>query len=342
MCNLQRHFFAFLACALLVGGNGNAAYFSKEGSKLFLCDSGGRRLREAPVVFKIALQRQITNLYYQGTTTMTFAHFRRVCVLLAILCCCRAAGAAIRNVPAQYSTIQAAINAAVAGDTVMVGPGIYTGPGNVSIDPLGKAITIKSSGGYGSCILDGLGSSQLFYIHSGETPSTVISGFTIEGGYGDYGGAAFVDNSSPTFKYCLFQNNTANYNGGAVFASGSNIVCTSDVFDTNGTINYYGGAVEVDAGTPNFSSCTFTGNSAVADGGGMFLDTTTKAKVTSCLFTSNTSPSSGGGLLVEHDTASVTAVRSAVIPGSTAAASRSAGGTQKCLAVRLAGTRHRM
>ncbi|GAF98529.1 unnamed protein product, partial [marine sediment metagenome] len=43
-----------------------------------------------------------------------------------------------------YTTIQAAINDANFGDTVLVHPGTYTGPDNRDLDFLGKAITVRS------------------------------------------------------------------------------------------------------------------------------------------------------------------------------------------------------
>jgi len=47
--------------------------------------------------------------------------------------------------PADYDNIRAAINAATAGDTVLVAPGTYTGPGNRGLNFYGKAITVRST-----------------------------------------------------------------------------------------------------------------------------------------------------------------------------------------------------
>ena len=62
-------------------------------------------------------------------------------VLIFIAAIATSPFAAELNVPSQYSSIQAAIDAAQTGDTMIVQPGIYT----ENIDFHGKAVTVSNA-----------------------------------------------------------------------------------------------------------------------------------------------------------------------------------------------------
>ncbi|MCK5218066.1 T9SS type A sorting domain-containing protein [bacterium] len=84
------------------------------------------------------------------------------------------------NVPAVYSTIQAAIDAAAKGDAVLVSNGTY----QENIDFKGKAITVKSLNGPAVTTIDGGGKYKepatiAVTFHSGEWHDSVLQGFTI-------------------------------------------------------------------------------------------------------------------------------------------------------------------
>jgi len=87
------------------------------------------------------------------------------------------------HVPGDYPTIQAGIDAAQDGDTVLVADGTYQGVGNYDLDFLGKAITVRSANGPNRCVIDceelGLG----FYFRTDEGPDAVVQGFTIAAGH---------------------------------------------------------------------------------------------------------------------------------------------------------------
>jgi len=188
--------------------------------------------------------------------------------------------------PADFSNIQAAINDANNGDTVIVADGVYTGPGNRDIDFGGMAITVRSENGPENCIIDCNGTEsdrhRGFYFHSGENANSAIIGLTITNGYAicDYcrpplifcaelGGAIYCDwYSSPTISNCIISGNTA-----GVYGAGGGIACF--------------------ASNPTVSNCIFVGNFAYA-GGGMFLIGRSDPTIINCTFSGNEAGGGGG------------------------------------------------
>ncbi|MBN2133734.1 MAG: right-handed parallel beta-helix repeat-containing protein [Sedimentisphaerales bacterium] len=100
--------------------------------------------------------------------------------LWAVTCCVAARTLTVSvDPPAEFRTIQAAIDAAVDGDTVVVAPGTYTGPGNCDLAFNGKAITVRSTNGPGVTIVDGAGTGHGFYIRDNESGPARLEGFTL-------------------------------------------------------------------------------------------------------------------------------------------------------------------
>ena len=118
------------------------------------------------------------------------------------------------SVPGDYPTIQAGIDAAAPGDTVMVADGVYTRYGNRNIEFNGKAVLLRSANGPENCVIDcemgGIG----FYFMSGEGPATEVRGFTIRNGCdGYYFGAIAIESSSPTIADNIITGNIAYSSG---------------------------------------------------------------------------------------------------------------------------------
>ncbi len=110
-------------------------------------------------------------------------------------------------------TIQAAIDSAISGDTVLAAAGTYTGVGNRVIDLRGKQLLLISESGADSTVIDceGIHFSG-FMLSNGEDSLTVIDGFTLTGaadtGYGH--GAVTCNLASPTIRNCIITGNDCN------------------------------------------------------------------------------------------------------------------------------------
>jgi len=149
--------------------------------------------------------------------------------ILSILICCGLVSdclAAELRVPGEYPSIQQAIDAAQDGDVVIVQPGTY----RESIRFRGKAITVRASDLSGlqamrKTTIDGSRDrSSCAVFDQGETPESILEGFTLSQGRGcavssdagpfEAGGGVLCVNSSPTIRRCWIYANYASYGGG--------------------------------------------------------------------------------------------------------------------------------
>ena len=87
-----------------------------------------------------------------------------ICLFLTLPCAARII-TVDDDGPADFNNIQAAINDANDGDTIIISDGIYTGEGNRNIDagPGGvENIVVRSANGPQNCIIDGEGHGCAF------------------------------------------------------------------------------------------------------------------------------------------------------------------------------------
>ena len=134
------------------------------------------------------------------------------------------AQATIINVPEDQPTIQAGINAAVNGDTVLVQP--YTYVENINF--IGKEITVGSlflitedTQYISQTVIDGDSSGTVVTFDSGESYTAVLSGFSVtNGGAVDFGGGISCSGSNPTLENLIVEGNIA-LAGGGLYCTGS-------------------------------------------------------------------------------------------------------------------------
>ncbi len=159
-----------------------------------------------------------------------------------------------------FDAIQEALDAALAGDTVLLRDGTYTGLGNIKLNFAGKDLTLISQNGPAACIIDGQDDGPLLVFASGETPASVVQGLTLRNGrrrpvaQSDACGAGiYCVDASPTIFDC--------------------VIAENEVFDLDEAGDCFeGGGAYFQRSDARIIDCTFRENHGGSAGGeGLFI-----------------------------------------------------------------------
>ncbi len=209
--------------------------------------------------------------------------------------------------PADFNSIQAAIDDANDSDIVLIRPGIYTGDRNRDIDFCGKAIIVRSVDPNDpdivtSTIIDCEGQGRGFNFHSGEGIDSVILGLTITGGVANDGSGILIQTSSPSIKYCNITGNSSG--GGLHIKDGSPVISHCTISDNKSGWN--GGGIFSNDSSPIITNCTIIGNQAFNEGAGICCWDGTPS-IRNCIIRNNiTTRRRGGGIACRRSNLEIT------------------------------------
>ncbi len=231
-----------------------------------------------------------------------------VLFLLAFIILSVPGQSAVIHVPSEQPDIQSGIDAAFAGDTVLVASGTYSGANNRDLRFNGKAITVVSESGPNSCLIDLEEAARCVTFSSGESRESVFSGFKVINGHvTGNGGAVYLSNSSATIRNCRFESNFAADKGGGVNCFNSNAPLFDDCDFRNNESGGEGGVFRA-YNSPGLEivNCTFNSNTAGGYGGAVSLFSTDDTTISGCAFSYNHSDVYGGALYINETTDTLT------------------------------------
>lgn len=163
----------------------------------------------------------------------------------------------------QFTTINAAKAAAVSGDIIEVGPGVYPEEVDFSF-----AVTLVSTDGAATTILDGENIRRILIFRAGA--GSVVDGFTLRRGFQVSSGAALRVQlgARASARNCVFESNHVDFDGGAVICRdlGSQLDIADCTFRSNTADRYAGAVLIVESGIMTIDRCEFMENSAPWNG----------------------------------------------------------------------------
>ncbi len=203
------------------------------------------------------------------------------------------------NADTGEGSLRDAISIAETGDTIDCTAISGTINLNSALPEITENLTITGPGA-DTLTLDGQGSYRSGFNIAGLGITVNISGFCLQNGYSDNGGAIYIaNNSSPTLNIsdCVIQDNEATAPGGGIYINIGAILNATNCSIKNNSAADYGGGICNYGGSMTVTSSTISGNSTNRQGGGIFGYDDTSTIISSTI-SDNTSSNNGGGIFV--------------------------------------------
>lgn len=208
-----------------------------------------------------------------------------------------------------FPTIQAALEVAADGDTVLLANGIFLGEGNRDLDFHGRGLTLRSAAGSAdSCAIDCQGSEmsphRAAWFHGDEDSTAAIEDLTILRGWVPGNGGAILHEPlteqvwGPRVSRCVFRENHARAGGaiavGATQNSYPTIFRITNCLFARNSASTAGGAIQEGPGPAlQIVSCRFDTNSANVAGGAIARPWDREGTVEHSQFHGNSAPLGG-------------------------------------------------
>lgn len=193
------------------------------------------------------------------------------------------------------TSIQAAVSAAAAGETIWVSNGTYY---VITAIDIGGSNTLRSVNGPAVTIVDGSATTRCFVVHHA---GAVVDGFTMTNGvdYVNGYGGGFRIYTGGVIRNCVISGNAAN-NGGAGWMTQSACLLQDCVVTGNRALAGHGGGLFVAEGSGIVRNCRISRNTASLHGGGAIINETT-GLIENCHIFDNECGASGwgGGVLLQ-------------------------------------------
>lgn len=192
-----------------------------------------------------------------------------------------------------YVSIQAAVNGALAGDTILILDAVHLEAGvnvtkNLIISGQGQAATIVQAD-----VNPGVAVDRILWIQTGVVAT--VRDMTLRHGNVNGWGGAVRNSGTATLDNVRLTANTAAVGGGALVNEGVMTIHDSQI-QNNSAVQFGGGIYNWTGANLTIDNCTVTGNSA-GTGGGLLNNLDAQATILTTTFSANATTTNGGGAL---------------------------------------------